>query len=63
MRKIIEQQSKGNGEIGEMIKGKEIKSEKQFRELKGMIEDIKQEMRNWSNQTIFYRMLFELQIY
>lgn len=46
-----------------MIKEKELKSEKQYRELKGSISDLKKEMFDWSNQTIFFRILFDLQIY
>jgi hypothetical protein len=40
-----------------------MKTEKQFRELKAGISDLKKEMFEWSNHTLFYRMLFDLQIY
>jgi|SRR4051794_17943080 hypothetical protein len=46
-----------------VIKEKELKSEKQYRELKSSIQEIKDSLFSWSNHTIFYRMLFDLQIY
>jgi hypothetical protein len=46
--------------IEQLIKEKEIKTEKQFREMKQSISDIKAQLYDWSNQTIFTRMLFEL---
>ncbi|CDW91582.1 UNKNOWN [Stylonychia lemnae] len=46
-----------------LIKEKELRSEKQYRELRSGIQDIKSQLFEWSNHTIFYRMLFDLQIY
>lgn len=46
-----------------LIKEKELKSEKQYRELKAELQILKDEMNEWAGHTLFYRMLFDLQIY
>lgn len=49
--------------VEQVIKEKELKSEKQYREMKQQIGEIKSLLTEWSNYTIFQRMIFELQIY
>ena len=46
-----------------IIKEKELRSEKQFRELKSSLAEVKEQLFSWSGQTLFQRMIFDLQIY
>lgn len=45
------------------MKDKDLKQEKQHRELKAQITELRDQLHAWSNQTLFQRMLFELQVY
>lgn len=45
------------------IKDRELKAEKQHRELKAQIAEVKDQLCAWSNHTVFQRVLFELQVY
>lgn len=63
LKKMNEMQSKEAQHLDQILKEKELKNEKQFRELKQMIGDLKSDMNVWSSQTIFFRLIFELQIY
>ena len=45
------------------IKERELKAEKQHRELKAQIAEVRDQLASWSNHTVFQRVIFELQVY
>jgi hypothetical protein len=44
----------------EAMKEREVKAEKQHRELKTQIADVRDQIAQWSNHTMFQRVLFDL---
>jgi hypothetical protein len=40
-----------------------LKAEKQQRELKAQIAEVRDQITQWSNHTMFQRVLFELQVF
>lgn len=57
---------KGNTELDnviQLIKDKELRGQNQFKELKSELQGVKNSMNDWAGHTLFYRMLFDLQIY
>ena len=47
----------------EAIKERELKAERQHRELKAQITEVRDQLAAWSNHTLFQRVLFDLQVY
>lgn len=47
----------------EAIKDRELKAERQYRELKASLTEVKDQLAAWSNHTVFQRVLFDLQVY
>ena len=47
----------------EALKDKDLKAEKQHRELKAQIAEVRDQISQWSNHTMFQRVLFELQVF
>lgn len=52
-----------SGRMMEAIKERELKAEKQHREMKTQLAEVRDQMQAWSNHTVFSRVLFELQVY
>ena len=60
---IKEAHTESESKLEKLIKQNKVDSLKQFKELTAMIQDIKNEVNNWSTSTIFYRMLVELRMH
>lgn len=60
---IRQAQQTEDAKLMEAIKDRELKAERQYRELKAQLTEVKDQVVAWSNHTLFQRVLFDLQVY
>jgi hypothetical protein len=56
-------QKEESGKVIEALKDRDLKVEKQTRELKSQIAELRDVVNAWSTHTLFQRVLFDLEVY